>query len=408
MKTVFKLYRSFSKISFVSAGNILSSLIGFLYLTAAAKTLTLEDFGKYSLITSLLVSISKLIDFGTNSLYVAKSISSDNDEIKDFFYSLKVLLSVVTVPVSFIALKWLNVFDTNTFILFTFGLVSYGISYTLYALFQKNEMYSHLVAISLMPALIKGIAATLLFSGLIQSSVNLLFGIFGLSIFSTIILFPLLPQQLRRFTFHTKNSFNMLKEAISPGVSLMVYEAWPAVNNSIAKITSGFGDVGVFSLANKISNIFYLISISIFTVLLPRNAARKKRKLNYDFKESATLALLILIMSFAAVAIAETFVSNVFGEKFENSIGLLDILIFASAITAIQNFIENYFYVEQKTSYLGSINVIRLITFLFLSFLFVPSSLLKGLAYANLTSAILGLLVTVTVIKKLEGKSVKI
>ena len=66
--------RSLYNISIVSTGNIFNAVLGMLFLFAVAKTLSIEVFGKYALITSVLVSISKIIDFGTNSIYVSNSL----------------------------------------------------------------------------------------------------------------------------------------------------------------------------------------------------------------------------------------------------------------------------------------------------------------------------------------------
>jgi len=403
IKTMLKSYKSLFKISLISTGNIFNSLIGFVYLTAAAKFLTLEDFGRYSLITSLLVSISKLVDFGTNSLFVAKSISNEDKEISDFFYTLKILLFFITIPISLLALNILKVFDLTTFVLFVIGLIAYTINYTFYAIFQKNEKYVQLILLNTIPAIIKALSAGGLFLGLIKPEINTLFGIFGMSILSSVLLLPFIPNNLRKFKFHVGNSIKLLREALSPGLSLLIYEAWPAINNAIAKLSSGFADVGVFSLASKISNVFSLISLSIFTVLLPKNAERKRDKLRYDFKETILLSVLLLVLSFAAIVVSELFIQIVFGNKFEGSLGLLDMLIFASAVTAIQNFVENYFYVEQQTKYLGGINTTRLLMFLVFALVLIPSLHLKGLALSNLLSAIIGVAITSLVIRKLES-----
>jgi len=70
---------SLKKVSFVSSGNLFNAVIGLVYLAAVAKNLSLEDFGKYAVLTALLTSISRLIDFGTNSMFVAKSITDSEN-----------------------------------------------------------------------------------------------------------------------------------------------------------------------------------------------------------------------------------------------------------------------------------------------------------------------------------------
>ena len=75
-------------------------------------------------------------------------------------------------------------------------------------------------------------------------------------------------------------------EAFFGGVSLLVSEGWSAIANTITKIYINFANVGIYALADKLSNIFSLISFSIFTVLLPKNAKLKRDQQEYDFKET--------------------------------------------------------------------------------------------------------------------------
>ena len=59
------------KISLVGVGNLLNAGFGLVFLAAAAKALPVQDFGRYAFLTSLLVFMSKIVDFGSNSIFVA-------------------------------------------------------------------------------------------------------------------------------------------------------------------------------------------------------------------------------------------------------------------------------------------------------------------------------------------------
>lgn len=77
--------KSFINIFVVGAGNGINAILGLMFFTAVARTLSIEDFGKYALLASLLVSLSKIMDFGTNSLFVAKSIAKTQQYVNRFF-----------------------------------------------------------------------------------------------------------------------------------------------------------------------------------------------------------------------------------------------------------------------------------------------------------------------------------
>ncbi|HSX39790.1 MAG TPA: oligosaccharide flippase family protein [Candidatus Saccharimonadales bacterium] len=396
--------KSLSKISLVSFGNIFNAVLGFLFLSTVAKTLTIADFGKYALLTSLLVSLSKIIDFGTNSIFVAKSITNEN-KILNTFLSLKIVLFIICVPISFAFLYFLKIASIENLILFFYGLVFYGINITLFAFFQRDEKFNFAVLINTVPASIKGLFAVLILSGIIRINVTQAFAIFSISMLASAIFLGRIASELRSFKFSTSGVTELLHQSLFAGFSQLVSNGWSAISNSIAKIVKTFTDVGIFSLADKIASIFSLVSISIFTVLLPKNAARKRDKQNYDFKETIIIAGGILAVSFLTTLVAGFFVDFVFKGKYEQSIPLINILVIASALTAIHTFIENYFYVEEKTHQLFYITLTKLAVFFIACFLLIPSLALKGLALAQLCAAAAALIATLSLIIIRPAKS---
>jgi len=391
--------KSLKKIIFVGFGNVFNAVLGFAFLSAVAKTLDLESFGKYALITTLLVAVSKIIDFGTNSVYVAESISTEDKSLINKFYTQKLLLLGISIPIS-LALLFILKLNTEKLVLyFILGLVAYAINYTLNAFFQKDEKFIHLVSLNTLPALIKGIFAFLIFSGSIYLNLEQAFMIFSLSIFSGIALIIFLSNEYKKFKFDFSEIKKYLEKCTPAGISLLIYEGWPSIANSIAKISKDFSNVGIFSIAEKIANIMLLGAISIFTVLLPKNARAKKRNEKFDFKEVFIISTFIIVLAFFGTLIARIFVDRFFGDKFSESLPLLGFLIFASAFTSIHTFMEHYFFIEEVTKYIMYINIGKLAIFLTLSYLLVPTMALKGLSLASLISAVMAVIATTIFIK---------
>lgn len=391
------LKKSFLSISFVGVGNVFNAALGFLFITAAAKTLPVSDFGRYALLSSLLVSLSKLMDFGTNSLFVAKSITSEQDILDKFFF-LRLVLFIIALPVSLLVIYFLHLATPAILMLFVIGFIAYGINQTLFALFQKLEKFHFAILLNTIPAVIKGVLAALIFLKVVDLDLTRAFAVFSLTIISSIFLIPLLPKELRTFRLTRPSIFPFFKKAFPAGISLLINEGWLTISDTVAKITRTFTDVGIFSLANKIADIFSLASLSIFTVLLPKNAARKKEDLAYDLKETFLWSGILLVLAVAAIFTAKVFIQIVFGDKFAGSIGLLNILIFASALTAIHKFMDNYFFVEEQTKFLLFITTSKLTVFLILSFILIPALSLRGLALANLLAAVSALTITLSAI----------
>jgi O-antigen/teichoic acid export membrane protein len=393
---------SIVKIIFVGGGNGLNAIFGFIFLTAIARTLTLGDFGKYALITSLLVSLSRLMDFGTTATFVAKAIADKRETLNSALISARIILFFLTIPVFLLAALIFNVLTPTILLLFILGLVGYFLNYTFYAYFQKDQKFFNLVILNLLPAIVKVTFGILILLNLVHIDLISGFAIFSLSLLTSIFLFFAVPNEYKNITLGIKGIKNLLKYATPAGISQMVFEGWPALNNGIAKFIRGFSDVGIFSLANKISQVFSLISYSIFTVLLPKNAKLKKQNVKYDFKETIFISVGVLMVSLVGVVFAEYFVDILFGEKFAESIRLLDILIFANAFSAIHTFMENYFFIEKKTKLILYINLSKLTIFTISVVVLTGYMQLMGLAVANLIASIGALFITFLFIKRTQ------
>lgn len=402
--------KSLIRIGLVGMGNVFNALLNFAFLSMIAKTLDIESFGKYALLTTLLVAVSKIIDFGTNSVYVADSISKDDETLLDTFYTLKLILLSVSIPTSVIILTLLKLNSLNIILYFILGLVAYTINYTLNSFFQKKQKFFHLILLNTFPALIKGTFALMIILNTIVFNLDRAFMVFSLSIFSSAILWFFLPKEFKNFRLNLTKVKKYLKKSAPAGVSQLIFEGWPSISNSIAKITNSFSHVGIFAIAEKIANILQLGAISIFTILLPKNAYAKKRNEKYDFREVFVISILILVLAFFGTFISRYFVSDFFDDKYAMSIPLLALLIFSSAFTSIHNFMENYFFIEEKTNYIMYINVGKLTLFLIISWVLVPAYSLKGLAISNLVSAMIALIATIIFIstnQKLKATQVQ-
>ena len=148
--------QSVKNISLVSITNLINLGLGVLLFLAVAIKLPKEEFGVYGLLTLLLVSLSKIIDFGSNSTFVSEFIGKGKNYLNELV-NFKILAFVFTVLLSFLILKYVNkITDIQIVVSFTLGLFFYGINYLLFALFQKDEEFIKASLLNFFPALIKG------------------------------------------------------------------------------------------------------------------------------------------------------------------------------------------------------------------------------------------------------------
>lgn len=384
------------KVSLVSAGNIVNAGFGLVFLTASARVLTPADFGKYALLTTLLVFMSKVVDFGSNSVFVAESLKTqDRDLLIKRFYLLKTVLFATAVLLSVISLYFLGLISLPIMGIFILGLIFYSANVTLFAIYQASEMFTHAILLNTIPALVKAFLGVLILFHIFTPSILGVYSIFALSMGLCIVLYFYIPREFKVTSWINKSPqgfLPILKASFPAGISQLISQGWSAISNTMVKFSKGFSDVGVFYLADKIANIFSLISLSIFTVILPQNARRKKENLPHDLKETGVLAMLVMIMAVGFVSVSGVFVPAIFGDKYAGSLLILDILIISAAISAIHAFMENYFYVHDSTKTIMYISLVKLSVFVVASFLLLPMLSLKGLALSQLISSIIGLI----------------
>jgi len=257
-------------------------------------------------------------------------------------------------------------------------------------------MFTHAVLLNTVPAFFKAVLGCLILFNLFMPTFTFIYAIFSLSMGLCIILSIFIPKE---FKFNiTRLSLKsgifpilIFKSSAPAGVSQLISQGWSAISSTIIKISKGFSDVGIFYLADKIANVFNIISLSIFTVILPQNARRKKENLPHDLRETALLGLLVLFLAFGFISVSGIFIDKFFGNKFSGSLLILDILILSSAVSAVHSFMENYFYVHDNTKIIMHIALIKLVVFVGVALVLIPTMSLKGLAFSQLISAILGL-----------------
>ncbi len=386
---------SFLNLSIVGFSNFINLGLGLILFSAAAKTLSLDDFGVYSLLTILLVWFSKIIDFGSNSDFVSNFLSKNKSYLNELInfkiisFLISSLLGTVTV---YFAINYYYSFkntlinlDLNLILpLFVLGLLFYGVNYLLFALYQKEEKFFKASLLNFIPALIKGTMGALVLLGVFNFDLNFFFVVFALSMAGSSIFLIDKLKDMRNFKLNFKIS-HFLKNFFLAGTSQQINESWGPISNSLAFILKNLSDLGNYSFASKLSNVFSVISYSIYTVILTSNAKRKRDSLSYNLKESLILGAFLILIALIGTLLAPIVIPIIFGDKFSDSVAIFSILIFSGALSSIHKFLDNYFFVEEKSVTLFTFTSLKLVLFTILSFIFINSFGIIGLALADLT-----------------------
>jgi len=374
---------SVKNISLVSLTNLINLGFGLILFLAVATKLPKEEFGIYGLLTLLLVSFSKLIDFGSNSNYVTEFISKSRHYLEELI-SFKIYAFVGSSLISVLVLVLVNhIYDLEIILSFVFGLFFYGVNYTLFALFQRDEEFIKASLLNFFPALIKLGFGIVIFLNLLTIDLKLAFMIFSLSMCGSLVFLFFKFKEFKNIKFRPY-IFHFVKNFYLAGISQTINESWSTIANQILKILKSLADLGTFSLASKLSNVFSLISYSIYTVILTSNAKRRRDEAGYNIKESLILGLFLILLATIGSIISPYFFKIAFDDKFDDSIIIFSILIFSQAFTSIHKFLDNYFFVEEKSKTLLFITTGKLVLFIILSIVLTSSYGILGLAFADL------------------------
>ena len=188
--------QSAKNISLVSLTNLVNLGLGVIIFLAAAIKLSKEDFGIYSLLTLLLVSLSKIIDFGSNSSFVSEFIGKSKNYLNELI-NFKIVAFFVTSIISVITIIFLNkIYDFSIISAFILGLFFYGINYLLFAMFQKDEEFVKASLLNFFPALVKGIFGLLILTNLYHPNLTNTFQIFSISMIASALMIPLKAKEL--------------------------------------------------------------------------------------------------------------------------------------------------------------------------------------------------------------------
>lgn len=390
---------SYKNLSIVGFSNFLNLGLGLILFSAAAKSLSLDEFGVYSFLTILLVWFSKFIDFGSNSDFVSNFLGKSksylneliNFKIISFVFSSVLGSIAVFTAVSYYYSFKNQVINIDLYLIIPFfilGLFFYGINYLMFALYQKDEKFLKASLLNFIPALIKGAIGILVLLEFINLNLDLFFGVFAISMIgSSIFLFEKFVE-LKNFKFNFQ-IFHFLKSFFLAGTSQQINESWVTISNLLAFIFKNLTELGNYSFASKLSNVFSVISYSIYTVILTSNAKRKKDSLSYNLRESLILGGFLLLLALTGTFLAPTIIPAIFGDKFNDSVAIFSILIFSGALASIHKFLDNYFFIEEKSKTLFIFTLSKLSLFVILSFIFINSFGIIGLALADLVVSFL-------------------
>ncbi len=383
----------------VGTGNIVNALGGFVFVLAAAKVLSVSEYGTFALLTSIFILTAKLTELGTTSSFVSFSVKQNRSPFLGLL-TLKVGMTILAFLFTLVVLYIYAQFNLTNVVLFFVGFVGYALNDYLFAVFQEKEKFLGTTLVNSLPAGLKLLFGAAIWFEFFKTTGSQVLGIYLLALLASVLIFPLLPSVDLSKNVNLKTDIeNLIRLGFPGGFSQMLNLSIPAINGSLLYFTLSTHELGVFTFADKIASIMTLVGLSIFTVLLPKKAKDFKLTNNYSFNQLIPLIVIVIFSVTVIVMTASPVISNLFGQKYVESIFILKILAVTGGVNAVCLFLDNFFFVTESTKKLLGISFVKVTTLAVIGYFACLSYGVAGLAYVNLIVASLFLLVTVIGIK---------
>lgn len=378
------------------ANHILKMGVNLIVGVWLARYLGTESYGILSYATALVYIFTGLADFGLNSIVVRDILKNpnDKDEILGTAFILRICASIIALTLIIGTVVYLNPKNqlTQTIVII--------IALTL--LFKSSEIIKYWFELKIQSKYVIQIESLALFS---VSIINILFIVYQapLIFFAISILLESALVSIGLFKVYVdqNNSWRVWFFKLARAKKL-INDSWPFILSSlstalymnvdqimIGKMLDNH-DVGIYTAAVKLSEVWYFIPVSINISLRPKliklhKVSPKKFLLNLQ-KIFNLMVWMAFPISLFVTFFSEPIIQYSFGDNYAMSSKILVVHIWASIFVFFNNTAWIWFLVENK-QILGNVRLIYgLIINIILNYLWIPKFGPLGAAYATLVS----------------------
>ena len=356
-------------------GNSFSAFFGFIFVYILTQKLSVSQFGVFSAAANLIVIISSFTDLGITTAMInfvsVKLGAKDNIGAERYLKASFIIRFVTILLVSLVVLlipKYIatNLLSTSDYkVSYWVSIISIGLTAWLtfpYAMMAYKKFWQSVILDWSL-----GIPRILIFLGLatlIPANLNLALMSYGLS--------TILPIGIGFSVIGLK--FLKARNVRTDYTDLIKFSGWLGVNSVISSI-SGRLDVqmlanlttatvvGQYSIASRLSSFVIVLSSSLGSVLSTRFSRFNDKEKEKRYLIKSTLFTLPIILGVIIwILIAKPFVLTLFGDKYFESIKILQYLLvsmipFIVATPAVTAIVHSM----RKPIYIGMFSFIQIV-----------------------------------------------
>lgn len=385
--------RYFKNTGWLFAGRMTSMVLAFFVGVYVARYLGPSQYGLLSYVVSFAGLFGIFASLGIDSILSRELIKTPEkrDELLGSGFILKLVGSLFAIFLIIITLFFLktNYLTSSLILLFSlsFIILSFGV---IDNYFQANVWAQKTVKIQITSLIVTNILKLIF----IYYHVSLFWFVIIYSIDATILISGLILTYKKMGLHIYKWKFD------NPTIKMLLKNSWPLILSGIAisvylridqvMITNMIGTTanGIYSVATKISEVWYFIPSIICTSLFPAIInARKTDKAIYEKRITRLYSLMIYLSLVIAIFIssfAGTIVSNLFGHDYLGAINVLKIQIWAGVGIFLGYAMTQYLIAENYTKIFFAVTLLGAVSNVLLNLILIPKYGIAGSAWATL------------------------
>lgn len=369
------LHRIIANTSWLMGERVVRLIIGIFISVWVARYLGPDQYGLLSYVGAFVGLFAVFAHLGLNNLTVHRIVETpeQTNELLGTTFVLQLIGGIVTLVLCVIAGLILHSDDELTRTLIFFLAFSPIISsFNVINLWHQSQFQSYLTVIARSAALI---LIPLLKVGLILIEAPLtafvLVGVVEAAIgaIGLIVVYHLKGNSMRAWQFRYESATALLKKGWPLLLSAVAIAIYMRIDQILLREMMGNSEVGIYSVAVRISEIWYFVPIAIMASLFPvLTAAKKKNETHYYRRFKQTFRLMLLLS--LTVAVLMTFLSDwlvllLYGEPYAEAGSVLAIHIWAGVPVAVGLATTPWLIIEgltnisfQKTVFGAVVNVV--------------------------------------------------
>ncbi|RDX37212.1 flippase [Vibrio campbellii] len=388
----------FKNTSWLLTEKIIRMGTNLIVLSVVSRYLGVENFGIYNYIMGLTAIFITLSTLGIDSVVVKYLVEGkhSSNSIMGSAFVIKLIGSIFS---TFVLFMFVSIMDVDEYVI-KFSLLVMSVSFmqsvTIIDYYYQSIVKSKFISIISMLSLFLGCILKLV---VVHNDlgINYLFYVYLIEVF-IIVLLQLVcyinhGNEIKKWNVDKIVVTSLLKESLPLVFAGLLNSIYMKVDSIMIERMHGFRDVGLYTSAVRLSEVWFSIGVIICNSLFPAivrckdNHELYMNRLLYLFK---MLVLFSVALSFFTMLTSNYIIYYIYGEDYAQSSGILTVHIFSTLFVWLGVASGRWLISEGKPIISLQRNVLALIFNVVLNIIFIPSHGIIAAAYTSLISYFIG------------------